>query len=403
MMTSRGWVAALTVALGGCGPASTQKPVTVVTDQAVDAPLRHATDADLERFTEGDALFDLTFRPTDGLGPLYIRTKCASCHENGANGPGGVQKMVMVRSDGTFDSDQSALAWGPTVRPYSAAGATPITPPAANVKVTLRLGPPVYGRGYIEAVSDDEILRVAAEQAARNDGISGRPNRVTYASQTNTETAFPRHTPGQTGLIGRFGLKARVATLDDFTADAFQGDMGMTTPMRPSEPANPDGLADDSRSGVDLDLATVNAVADYVRLLEIPTRAEAQPAARALFDQVACSGCHTPALHTRSDWPIAALADIDAPVFTDLLLHDMGAALADGQKDQSAESGEWKTAPLIGLRFMRAYLHDGRAETVRDAVLMHRSEGSEANRSVEAFLALSEAEQQQLVQFVESL
>jgi electron transport complex protein RnfG len=39
-------------------------------------------------------------------------------------------------------------------------------------------------------------------------------------------------------------LKGRVATLDEFTADAFQGDMGITSPLRPTEPANPDGPKD---------------------------------------------------------------------------------------------------------------------------------------------------------------
>src|SRR6185436_9859234 len=101
---------------------------------------------------DGDALFDLPFRPADGLGPLYIRTACSSCHAEGLRGPGLVQKMVVVEADGfTPAADQGALAYGHTVRQGMAAGArTPITPPAlAGVKVSIRFGPPVLGRGYV--------------------------------------------------------------------------------------------------------------------------------------------------------------------------------------------------------------------------------------------------------------
>ena len=101
----------------------------------------------------------------------------------------------------------------------------------------------------MEAVLDSEIERVEREQAARTDGIHGRINRVTYASEPNPDDLARTYAKGDAGLIGRFGLKARIATLDDFTADAFQGDMGITTPLRPVELPNPDGLTDDRQAG----------------------------------------------------------------------------------------------------------------------------------------------------------
>jgi CxxC motif-containing protein (DUF1111 family) len=278
-----------------------------------------------------------------------------------------------------------------------------VTPPEQLVQ-SVRVGPPVLGRGYIEAIADAEIERVEVEQAARTDAIHGRINRVVYHSAA-TSQAFIHHTLGEAGVIGRFGHKARVSTLDDFTADAFQGDMGMTSPLRPNEVPNPDKLTDDGKLGVDLMEDDVTQVAQYVRSLAIPTRDPAlvQSPGRALFDQVLCSVCHVPSLHTRADHPVAALAGIDAPVFSDILLHDMGDGLADDLPDESAGLREWRTAPLIAVRFQRSFLHDGRATTLADAIAAHASPGSQANDSVSRFQALGSDDQQSLLTFVQGL
>ena len=191
--------------------------------------------------------------------------------------------------------------------------------------------------------------------------------------------------------------------MDAFTADAFQGDMGLTSPPRPRELPNPDQLADDDKPGVDLDQATIDVVADYVRLLEIPARRSPGGKGPALFAQARCATCHAPSLRTRSDYPIAALAGIDAPVFTDLLLHDMGDHLADGVVEGQAGPRDWRTAPLIGLRFASGLMHDGRARTVAQAIAAHAGPGSEASESVAAFQALAERDQRELVRFVEGL
>lgn len=392
--------------VAGCGGSDLQ----VIQDDRLDAPLLLASAQELREFLDGDMLFSTVYTEADGLGPLYIRSSCSSCHKGAARGPGAVQKMALVAVDGfTPLNDQSALRYGHTVRPYLAAGAkTPLSPPpdpdgSLGLKVSTRGGTPVFGRGYLEAVADSEILRVAAKQAAGADGVRGQANRVVYASQPNPDQRFHQHQPGEVNLLGRFGLKARIATLDDFAADASQGDMGMTSPLRPSEPPNPDGLPDDLRPGIDLEVNTINALAAYLRLLEIPTRPKAPAGGAELFKTVGCALCHEPSLHTRADYPIAALADIDAPIYTDLLLHDMGDKLADGLVDQQAGSRQWRTAPLIGLRHLRAYLHDGRALGLRDAVLGHEGPGSEANVSIGRFRSLSDADQQTLLNFVKTL
>jgi len=403
------WVPAvllLTAACGGSEPAITpdaspDSPPRTITN-ASDVPIDGLPHSEVVDFVVGDDLFGLPFRAVDGLGPLFIRTSCASCHEEGSRGPGLVQKMAVVGEDGiTPSDDQSALAFGHTVREGMAAGAvTGITaPPGATIKLSIRLGPAVLGRGYLEAIEDSEILRVEAEQATRTDAIRGKAARTTFASVPNPDTSFSTYRQGDP-VIGRFGLKSRIATIDDFTADAYQGDMGMTTPMRPVELANPDGLLDDQRTGVDLDIAHVDRVAFYIRRIAIPKRVGLTEQGAALFEQVACAACHVPTLKTRATYPIAKLAGIDAPVYTDLLLHDMGTALADGLTDSVATSAQWRTAPLIGLRFARTYLHDGRAHSVAEAVTAH---DGEARASVLAFQALSQDDQRALIEFVEAL
>lgn len=402
-----GAVSLSVVVLGCGGKADHSTTVTVFgTNDPYDVPVSGATDDDRAAFLRGDNLFELALRDYDGLGPLYTRTSCDSCHQNGVRGPGSLQKMVVVDSDGwTTGQDQSKLPYGFTVRPLLTAGATtPIEPPAGNptVRVTTRLGPPILGRGYIEAVLDSELERMATEEASRPDGIHGRVNHVVYGSQPNTDTSYHTHQPGDV-VIGRFGAKARIATIDDFTADALQGDMGITSPLRPTELANPDGLTDDLHPGIDVGLDSVNDRAHYVRLTAIPSRAAVDPRGAVLFDQLQCSGCHVPSLKTRPDYPIAQLAGTDAPLYSDLLLHDMGVERADGVVEGEAGSRDWRTAPLIGLRFNQQFLRDGAAATIDEAILAHGATGSEAAASVAAYQSLSAADAALLLQFVSSL
>lgn len=382
------------------------EPRRVVVDRS-DFPLSNATPDEEERFKRGDALFEVTLREADGLGPLYIRASCVACHQDDARGPARVAKLGFeVAPNAALDGERlSLLAHGNTVRPYVAAGATtPLTAPEdSKVRVSYRLPLPVFGRGYLEAVLDSEIERLEALAQQRDNGISGRVHRVSYDSEPNPRQGYPTYHRGQAGLIGRFGVKARIATLDEFTADALQGDMGVTSPLRPTEPSNPDGQADDLKPGVDLDRESVDLITDYVRLLELPARSPLSERGRRAFERVLCADCHVPSLKTRPDYPIRAIAGIDAAVYTDLLLHDMGEALADGVQEGDASGREFRTAPLIGLRFLTAFLHDGRATSVEDAVLAHRGPGSEANESVERFLALSRADRAALLRFVQAL
>ncbi|MFO0585882.1 MAG: di-heme oxidoredictase family protein [Polyangiaceae bacterium] len=383
---------------GGAGGDTVQADV-------FDVPIDDVTPEQQEAFFAGDTLFELILHEADGLGPLYTRASCGACHDKGVRGPGSVQKMAVVDADGVTPSvDQSMLPYGHTVHPLTTAGAqTAILPPDdPSVKVTLRVGPPVLGRGYLEAIDDAEILARESEQASRPDSIHGKVNHVVYQSEPNPDPTFNAHQPGDM-VIGRFGTKARIATLDEFTADALQGDMGITSPLRPTEFLNPDGLTDDLKVGVDVTADSVNKRAMYVRLTAIPRRDGLSEDAAKLFADAKCDVCHAPTMKTRKDYPIAQLAGIDAPVFTDMLLHDMGPKLADGMVDGQASSRQWRTSPLIGLRFNKTFLHDGRVKTVEDAILAHDDDGSEGAESASLYKNMSGADRAALLAYVSAL
>lgn len=378
------WLLAALACSASPGPGSGEKPAPrrVVVDRP-DLPLARLTEQELKRFKQGDALFEATLRESDGLGPLYVRDSCSACHAGDGRGPGVVTKIST--DDGAAAAE--LLRLGTTERPYVTAGATqPLLAGAdPRLRVTARHPPAVFGRGYLEAIAEREIEQLAERAARRTGSARGRPNRLAD------------------GRIGRFGVKARLATLEDFAADALRGDMGITSPQYPEEPAGPEGLRDDRRPGVDFSAEQVLVLRDYLRFLELPERRAPSQAGVALFERAGCSDCHVPALMTSPRFEVEALAGVKAAIYTDLLVHDMGAARADGQTEASAGPREFRTAPLIGLRFLPSYLHDGSADTVEAAIAAHAGDDSEGRDSWRSFQALSTDERRELVRFVEAL
>ena len=139
-----------------------------------------------------------------------------------------------------------------------------------------------------------------------------------------------------------------------------------------------------------------------VRIAALASAAPDAEGAR-VFDEVGCTRCHVPSARTRADHPIEALRDREISLYTDVLLHDMGAALDDGLTEGDADGRHWRTAPLVGMRFVRAFLHDGRAEDVATAIAAHASEGSEAREVIARLDARTAEERAALVRFVEGL
>jgi len=119
-----------------------------------------------------------------------------------------------------------------------------------------------------------------------------------------------------------------------------------------------------------------------------------------------CASCHMPTLQTKSVRDFPELENQTFHPFTDLLLHDMGAGLADNRPDFEASGQEWRTPPLWGLGLIPVInkhdllLHDGRARGAAEAILWH---GGEAEKSREAFRNAAKPERDALIAFLNSL
>ncbi len=367
-----------------------------------DGPMDGLTPPELAAFIEGDGEFGRAFAPADGLGPIFNNTSCASCHSG--DGRGRLENALQRFGEAP---DFAAPVGGPQVQDRAIAGALPERLPAGYA-VSVRLPPPVFGVGLIEAIPDSVILAYVDSLDADGDGVSGRPNYVLPPG------FVPATEPGGGGgpVLGRFSRKAQVGSLLQQVVEAYHQDMGITSDFLPVENRNPQVSA--ALSGADrvpdpeVPAATVQAVVNYVRMLAPPAPGEDTPQrvrGAVVFDSIGCASCHRPTMRTGAS-PISALANRDVTLYSDLLLHDMGPGLADHRADGSASGREWRTAPLWGLRLMRQFLngdafllHDGRARSIEEAILLH---GGEAQSARDRYAALAPPERSALLDFVGS-
>ena len=210
-------------------------------------------------------------------------------------------------------------------------------------------------------------------------------------------------------VVGRFGWKANVGSLLQQTAGAYNGDMGITSSIFPAE--NCEGEFDGcKRHAAEVSDATIADVAFYTQTLGVPARRNLNdPTAKrgeAVFYAVGCDKCHTPTMMTGTLAGVPAVSNQKIHPYTDLLLHDMGPALADNRPDFDASGREFRTPPLWGIGLVKTVnghttlLHDGRARNLLEAVLWHGGEGTNAR---EKFKSLSEDLRRSLIAFLESL
>jgi CxxC motif-containing protein (DUF1111 family) len=368
-----------------------------------DGPVDGLTPSELSAFIRGDEEFGRRFAPSTGLGPIFNDVSCAACHSGDGRGrPGNALTRIGSPDDGMHRS-----LGGPQIQDRAIPGAIAEQAPT-GVAISLRLPPPVFGVGLIEAIPESEILSRADPDDANGDGISGRPNWV------NPPVWVPLTEPGSGPelRIGRFGRKAQTSSILQQSVEAYLQDMGITTDFLPDENRNP--MAAHPHDAVDVvpepevAAGTVFAVVNYLRLLAPPAPGEAtaeRERGSVVFANAGCAACHTPVLHTGSAI-VPALANKPVTLYSDLLLHDMGDALADHRPDGQASGREWRTTPLWGLRLIRQFLngeafllHDGRARTIEEAILLH---GGEAQRSRDLFNGLNAADRAALLEFVGS-
>lgn len=391
-----------------CASASASACADLLTEAApdgdvFDAPVDGLTLPELAAFARGDAEFERRFAPATGLGPIFNNASCAACHSGDGRGR---LEHALIRI-GTTDDGMLRLLGGPQIQDKAIPGAQAESVPP-GIPISVRLPPPVFGVGLIEAIAEATILANADPNDANGDGISGRPNYVMAANYV------PANEPGagEAVRIGRFGRKAQTSSLVEQVIEAYHQDVGVTSEFRPTENRNPLSSvpieAVDHAPDPEISTATALAVVHYIRALAPPVPgAESVNVrrGRSLFGEVGCAQCHTPALRTSTS-PIAALSNRSVELFSDLLLHDMGASLQDNRTDGNATGREWRTTPLWGLRLMRQFLngqaflmHDGRARSVEEAILMH---DGEAKRARDVFATLAPQDRRALLDFVES-
>jgi CxxC motif-containing protein (DUF1111 family) len=335
----------------------------------------------------------------DGLGPAFNATSCAVCHNVPAIGGGGV--IAEMRA-AYRDADGHFRALGADGETLMHLFSTPshtcqaIVPEDMNV-VARRIPFPLFGAGLVEAIPD-EAIRALEDPADRNrDGVKGRAAIVKDVATGDVR-------------VGRFGWKAQHATLLAFAADAYRNEMGITNDLFPQESAY--GISATQMRACDAipdpedvrNPATGRRAIDnfetFMRFLAPVARATVDDTVREgerVFAAIGCAACHAPALTTGpSSTP--AFNRRSVPLFSDLLLHDIGTG--DGIPQGAAGPNEIRTAPLWGLRFRRPLLHDGTAANAEDAINRHRNEADLARRG---FAAATPSERDALLAFLRSL
>lgn len=368
-------------------------------NELLDGPVEGLTEAENLRFLRGDAAFnDEVFTPATGLGPLFVATSCGSCHAGDGKGHPFSSLTRFGQSDAS--GNQFLHLGGPQLQHRALLGFEPERLPL-GATFTKLVPPANTGLGLLEAVPDADLLGWADPDDVDGDGISGRPNWVALPPYL---TPRPNAAVQNAHYIGRFGKKAAVYDLLQQTANAYNQDMGIASLFAPF----------DTYTGLEIDpevaTATVHDVVFYLQTLKAPLPrdegATDVSAGKALFTKIQCAACHRPEMQTGVS-SIAALSRRTIFPYSDLLLHDMGQGLDDGYTEGAALTTEWRTPPLWGLGLSKnsqggSYflLHDGRARSIEEAILLH---GGEAAKSAERYRELTAAEQQQLITFLESL
>ena len=186
--------------------------------------------------------------------------------------------------------------------------------------------------------------------------------------------------------------------------------MGLTSSILPVESSYGQSQYDNLQDDPDLPDTTLNAVKFYAQTLAVPARRNVTGATikrgEQLFILAKCANCHKQTLTTGINVAFPAISNQVIHPYTDMLVHNMGAGLADNRPDFKAGGQDWRTAPLWGLGLYQVvnnpgyYLHDGRARTIVEAVMWH---GGEAEASKAYFSHLPKSDRDAVLKFLNSL
>jgi len=384
----------------------------------------------------------------DGLGPLLNTNSCQGCHvKDGRGHPPGVDEppvslflRLAVPADPEIDTEilrthgfkpapvygsqlQTAalpaakpeadmvLTWKTVTKTLADGTKVELREPTYTIEnpnygplpddllISPRVAPPMIGMGLLEAIPSAELESLADPQDTNGDGISGKLNQVWDLAT------------GQT-VAGRFGWKAAEPNVHQQSMGAFAGDMGLTSSLKPTTDCTPEQNCERFTDGGQPEVSDkiANFVTFYAKSLAVPARRNMEdPSVQKgaqLFNETGCAGCHTPRHTTGIDPDRPDLSEQTIWPYTDMLLHDMGPALADGRDEFLANGNEWRTQPLWGIGLAQTvnpqagFLHDGRARTLEEAILWH---GGEAAPAVARFSEFSAENRRALLDFLNSL
>ncbi len=407
--------------------------------QAFGMPLPHMKLLQRVDFGLGNSLFRTTFSQASGLGPRFNARSCANCHfkdgrgrplTNSTDVEGEVSRGFLMRltiSDAYGDQLQDKglggiggeakvrVTYEIITKKYPDGTSYELRKPhyefydekfgsLSGALISPRVATQTIGLAFIDALTEEQILKNADENDADDDGISGKANYVwNVRKQKNT--------------IGKFGWKSNAPTVEQQIAGALSGDMGMTTTIfpkqncpSPQQDCN-DFLAEhDTIKNVEFSDEQLQQVTFYQAALSVPERRNVKDKdvlkGKGLFHEMQCIKCHAIGFKVQKSEMIPQIEGTVFNPYSDFLVHDMGEDLADNRTDNLADGNEWRTQPLWGISMIPVVnkhtflLHDGRARSIEEAILWH---GGEAQKVKEKFMNLSKKEREQVIKFVNSL
>lgn len=435
-----GFQLASVLVLGGAAFLASASGAEAYTPQPLGSALPFLSHHLQDEFTAGKATFSHDFTLAEGLGPIYNDTACINCHGTAGGiaggsdteGVGSTHNTTHIGLDNHGYYDPLRYEGGPLLDVHAIAedGATcsftgGTVPANANITST-RHSPPVFGFGLIDAIPDAEIL---SRQNLGIDGVRGIANWATEMQALDTPTAFfPPDQVFGSPRVGRFGWKSQTATLQQFSAEPLSGELGVSNLFFPQEhtpvgvkfPADlTPGCNPASTNPNDANQEKAFELYHFQALLAPPPRGNITRdsiAGEAAFFAIGCATCHAPEMRTGpryfmmnadgSSDRVPQLENQRVRLYSDLLIHDMGPALADnngttvGRVMGRARGNYWRTTPLWGFRYKDAYLHDGRTADASAAVMAH---GGEGQRSRDRFAHLPTRVQDDIIAFINTL
>jgi hypothetical protein len=327
---------------------------------------------------------------------------------------GGVHQLWTVRGITTDTTISSCQLTQPDFATEDAKG-----------NLAFRIPLQMLGLGLIESIQDREILahQAATASARAALGIAGHPNRS-----------------GNDGTITRFGWKAQNKSITMFSGEAYNVEMGISNELFPTateedpacqgpEKPEPNDVTRTDTNDLNNEFFNnpLHILADWMqftllmRFTDGPTPdPNPSPSAirgRTLFETTGCSLCHTPTMQTAPVMHSAVLENRPVNLFSDVLVHHMGANLADNIIQGQAGPDEFRTTPLWGVGQRIFFMHDGRTTDLLQAIAAHFSfasppdpkhdvpayPASEANAVIYRFNSLPGVDKQAILDFLRSL